>query len=131
MTRKTLEWTPEYSVGVEIIDEQHKKLFSILDELIRADFSAADRDWQREKLEELIEYMRYHFQYEEELIGKFHPVDLEMHRAQHDEFRRQVAKLYDRWLKGAGDVGDSAIAFLAEWISRHVLEVDRKYGPFM
>ena len=60
-----LEWTEELSVGVPSIDEQHKVLIRLLNELFDATQAERGQTLLGKVLNELADYTVYHFQYEE------------------------------------------------------------------
>ena len=124
-------WRDEYSVGVEIIDEQHKHFFEIANELY--DLSVKD-DFSRGNLfafiTELGSYAFYHLGTEEGYFEEFNYEDKVMHIEVHNIFRKKVSD----YLAGARDeksdlrkLAGEAADFCNDWLSRHILALDKKY----
>ena len=80
-----IEWSPECNVNINKIDEQHKKLVGIINKLYEA---LADetriKELIRKVIEDLLDYTKYHFGTEEDLMrNSGHPNFLK-HKAEHD-----------------------------------------------
>lgn len=126
-----IRWKEEYSVQVEEIDEQHKKLFSIINRLADAMKIGKGRDVLDAVLTELVAYTEYHFNTEERLFEKHGYPEHEDHKQMHDDL---VNKAQD--LKAAFDSGNTKISvdvmlLLSNWLNNHILEVDKRYGPYL
>jgi len=124
-------WNDSYSVSVSQCDEQHKKLFAILNELFDAMRVGKGREAAGAILEKLVGYAQTHFRTEEELFRRTKYPDKAAHEAQHRKFEEQVGKL-----KQATDLNNSAntialMEFLKNWLADHIQKVDRQYGPHL
>ena len=78
-----ITWKDEYSVGLDSIDQQHKKLINLINQLTTAVDYSTGEEFEREALAELVEYTKTHFSYEEGLMEDNGYPDFEAHRAQH------------------------------------------------
>lgn len=122
-----ITWSDEYSVEIQEIDEQHKKLVNIINRLYDALAAKKDREKVEAVLVELIEYTKVHFAVEETLMRIFHYEEYDAHKEIHD---RIVAKVLDFKMKyDAGDekVGMELLMFLKEWLFDHINKVDKRY----
>ncbi len=88
-----VEWDESFSVGVKEIDEQHKKLISILNTLYHAMSRGKGKEILTHIIEELKNYAVYHFSTEEEYMKKFNCKIYKEHKALHDEFMTH-SKIY-------------------------------------
>src|SRR5690554_2714851 len=120
-----LKWKDKFETGIKEIDNQHKRLFEIgseLYELISLDDGIDHYDDIVYLLDELKDYTKYHFDYEEELLGKFNYEGLEQQRHQHQDF---IDKLYETEAKDIDmnqkQVILDMIDFLLKWISGHIV----------
>jgi len=124
-------WDPVYRIGVDVIDEQHRKLFRIGKRFYDA--------WRRRVrgaalsriFDELVEYASYHFAEEERLMQQVGYPDLPQHRANHEELVElvhQYRKLLKDRVPGAEE---QALEFLRTWLRAHVLDADRKIGIYL
>ncbi|MFQ5475278.1 MAG: bacteriohemerythrin [Candidatus Nanoarchaeia archaeon] len=120
------EWSPEYSVGVKILDEQHKQLILMMDKLIK---SIDDQETKNlaENLDELRKLKENHFSTEEKYFKEFCYPEAETHIKEHDKFRKKVASLSGKCKKKEIESSFETIDFLEDWLINHILEVDKRY----
>lgn len=126
-----ITWKESYSVGVTIIDEQHKKLFALLNELKDAQEKEKDYDTFYKIINELCDYSVYHFKTEEDLLKEINYPHLSEHVEEHEYFRRQVKELQKMSKERKLLLSIKLVIFLKEWILTHVLESDKDFGRFL
>ena len=68
--RRYLTWKDSYSVGIESIDNDHKKLIHLINNLQTSIDYKTDKQFEKQTLDEVIDYTHYHFSREEELMKK-------------------------------------------------------------
>jgi hemerythrin len=125
------EWKENFSVNNKDIDEQHKKLFEIGQRLYDLISSSGDYDRFDEImaiLDELSEYVKYHFEFEEKLMEKCQYSNLATHKMEHYFFMKKINKEKER------DIDSSQketllrlVKFVADWIMQHILKEDMAY----
>ncbi|MBW7996337.1 MAG: bacteriohemerythrin [Candidatus Glassbacteria bacterium] len=123
-------WKPEYSVGVPGLDDQHKELFKLLDELSAAIENGDDSDLGN-ALSKMHVYILFHFSSEEHLLTKYGFDKLDQHIAKHADFKEKVQEFNARL---SGDKRQLAVEirdYLDGWISNHILETDKAYEQFL
>jgi len=125
------EWQDIYSVGVEKIDNQHKRLFEIANRF----YAAYERREARAVLagifNELVEYTAYHFADEERMMRQHGYPDFDRHKASHEKLANLVLG-YRRQLEGGEpNVEPHAMNFIKTWLNGHVLGMDRNYRECM
>lgn len=124
------DWDPSISVGIEVIDEQHKELFRIgrdLEQLILTECMGINEEQLLAHLCELREYVTYHFYTEEKMIELHYSSDiLDRHKKLHGNFKILINKIDCIAL-----VNDPVTelkklkTFLQEWLFQHILVEDR------
>jgi hemerythrin-like metal-binding protein len=125
-------WQDRYRVGVREIDEQHKRLFGMIDA-----FYGALGAGQPAKpalgalLSGLLDYTRYHFSCEEQLMLQTAFPMARSHRAQHAAFVAKVSDMRERYVSGHLVLSIEATGFLREWLSSHILVLDRQLGDHL
>ena len=125
-----LKWTKDYSVGITQFDEQHKKLFSYLNDLYEAlDNQINNQEILSKTLNDLIVYTFIHFSDEESYMKKYSFPELSLHIIEHDKLRKKVLA-YQQDLNTGKKVIQvkEVIDFLADWVKNHILKTDKKYG---
>lgn len=126
-----IEWEQKFSVGIEEIDEQHKKLFEIINDVFDGIAVGSDSSVLNHAFEQVIDYTKYHFATEERYLDQMHYPDAAEHKAQHQKLLEETLKLQEEFTEGAPSVSLELVDFLTEWLQKHILLHDKKYAPFI
>ena len=123
-----ITWDDSYTVRVKRFDDDHKRLFSLVNELHDAMKAGVGGKIMQQVVQELADYTRYHFSGEEALMEETQYPAVGAHRSQHREFVKKVEQ-FQRDLK-AGAVGQSVAvtAFLKDWLINHIQRTDHDYS---
>ncbi len=125
-------WGEKYRVGIEIVDDQHKKLIALINELHEAMSLGEGSEVMEETLDELVEYTYTHFSSEENLMNIYHYPDLGKHKVEHEYFAKQVSNIKHNLERGSSiAITLSTMNFLKDWLSNHILGTDMQYAPFL
>lgn len=123
-----LVWNERYNIGVDIIDKEHKKLFSILNKLFDFGQQEEKSQWV---CQEAIKYFRdhalKHFADEEAYMVSIDYAGLEVHRRIHRNFRERTIPALERELELNKYSPESVNHFLgvcAGWLIGHSLIED-------
>ncbi|MCK9379850.1 MAG: bacteriohemerythrin [Sulfuritalea sp.] len=125
-----LEWTPDLSVGIDVIDAQHKRIVEYINQLHEARIHG-DKDAIARVIEELVDYTLSHFSFEESMMEEAHYRFLAPHKKVHELFVRRVGEYQQRFKMGedvatvAGDMQNT----LVTWLMNHIRREDMDYGP--
>jgi hemerythrin-like metal-binding protein len=121
------EWKDEYSVSVKRFDGEHKKLFSLLNELNEAMTRGQGRLVISKVLQELLTYTRVHFAAEESAMRMVAFSGLPSHTAEHRLLTEKVEQFAADFSKGNACITIDVLYFLRDWLQNHILATDRKY----
>jgi len=124
------KWSDDYTVGVAEIDEQHKELVRLLNDLHQAIHERHGSDASRKILNELAEYTRVHFAVEESLMRITHYPDFENHKKIHESLIQQVVELQNKLDSGTAKISFELLHFLKQWLMHHIVESDKLFGAF-
>jgi hemerythrin len=123
-------WNPNLLIGNAKLDEQHRMIFKILDNLLTAISEQKGQKPVVKALAALSVYVASHFKMEEELMAKFGFADLDAHRESHETLRRQVDHMVERFHKeGLNKL--ELIIFMQDWLGNHIQNVDKQFADFM
>ncbi|MDX9703287.1 MAG: bacteriohemerythrin [Candidatus Auribacterota bacterium] len=125
-----IEWNQSYSVNVCEIDEQHKKLIALLNELYDAMKAGKSKDVLTKTLKGLIDYTVYHFGAEEKYMHKFNYPGYLSHKGEHEKLVRKVVDFQKEFEKGNASISIDLMNFLKDWVSGHIQGTDKKYSSF-
>jgi hemerythrin len=123
-------WSGTLSVGVQEIDEQHKELVGLLNELHRAVVEHHGSAACADILRRLAEYTRIHFAVEESLMRILAYPEFERHKGEHDALIAQVKQLQAKLAEGKATITFELLHFLKVWLTRHIQASDRRYGAY-
>jgi len=122
-----LQWSEEISVGVEELDEQHKLLISLINDLHDAMQTRRSHEVMQEIMLRLTEYTRIHFAVEESLMRILAYPGYEEHKLQHEELIKTVIDLANKLKSGKANVSFALMHFLKSWLTKHIMESDKQY----
>ena len=125
------EWKTTNCVGLKEIDEQHKELFSIADELRIAIKDGKSNEIISGSVYRLFEYTQYHFSLEEKLMAEDNYPNFEMHKNQHQKLMVRVKELQKDIVPDDFRSSLLVLELLIQWIQNHILEDDRNYANFV
>ncbi|XXJ21013.1 bacteriohemerythrin [Desulfovibrio caledoniensis] len=128
-----IEWHESHSVGVPSIDEQHKRLMALTNRLFQAIMNEAGEAALEGILNELADYVSYHFTHEEELLRKYgYPEDLlTEHEAEHKALTDEVHRYIALYRKDPANLDLSVYVFLRDWTTEHMSRSDSEYSEFL
>jgi len=123
-----VKWTEEYSVGIKEIDNQHKGLIIIINELFTLMTKGKAKDNLSEIFDYLTDYTKKHFFTEETLLYKYAYPDLEKHKIEHSKFIEKLNNLKSDFSKGKITISLEILNFLKDWLLNHIKLSDKKYS---
>ena len=127
-----LSWNEKLSVGVASLDEDHKKLVALLNQLFDAIYSGHGKESLGKTLDDMIAYAKTHFNHEEMFFAQTAYPDSAAHHAEHEKFTCRVLEEREKYKKGAtGTLSLEVINFLKNWLLDHIQGTDKKYGPHL
>ncbi|MBI4755590.1 MAG: hemerythrin family protein [Betaproteobacteria bacterium] len=125
---KDIVWGRILSVGVDEIDDDHRKLVNIFNILNHSVTQGEPPEYLAAVLEELINCTVWHFSHEERLMLKYGYEGVEEHKAEHRELIRSVKELQQEILQADKPVAEEEIEFLERWLTGHILTADMRLG---
>lgn len=127
-----IEWNPSYSVGEEKMDQQHRQLFSAINDLYDSmALAMPDHPRTLSCIDFLKEYTLTHFADEEALMRDMKFAGLQAHVDEHQKLIGRLDELTNRLLKAQPDtfIDDDVVMFLVgDWLLQHVVEHDQEYA---
>jgi hemerythrin-like metal-binding protein len=113
---------------VKQFDSDHKKLFSLVNELNDAMAQGQGRLVIGNVLQQLLQYTRDHFAAEEAAMRGADFDGLAAHVAEHRELTEKVEKFAEEYSSGRTSVTIDVLYFLRDWLDHHVCLTDHKYS---
>jgi hemerythrin-like metal-binding protein len=123
-----VEWKPFYSVGDAAMDEEHKRLLGMIDDLYEASRQKDGQQQFQGVLDRLVDYTMTHFEHEERLMRQCGFPNFDAHKMMHEEMRRRSFAFRD----GAEAIKPrDLLEFLRGWWTRHIQNQDQGYSPYL
>ena len=122
-----IKWDDKYSVGIAMIDEEHKKLIGILNKVIYAKEHNGNSEEIREVLREVTNYALTHFRTEETYMKEFNYPEYQEHKEEHRDFSTEIIAYLEKLIKGDYQIANEIIEYLKWWLVNHIQATDKKY----
>jgi hemerythrin len=128
-----MQWNESLSVGIALIDDQHKIWIDKFNGISEAIESNQGPQRIAEALGFLSAYTRFHFDAEERYMAEYAYPDADAHKSKHEELKKTLADLEEEYLEdGATHIlADSVDKFVGNWLAKHIKEVDVTFGAFL
>ncbi len=121
------------------MDEQHKRLFEVINELgdfLNDDHGSDNQKWNIQTfIIEILNYVEKHFRDEERLMEQTNAHWLEEHKKIHQGLAADVIDFRDKIVKLSDDeerlhMLEQIHKFMANWLIRHIMMEDVKFGDY-
>ncbi|GFO53426.1 hypothetical protein GMSM_04330 [Geomonas sp. Red276] len=131
MLSDALIWDESFSTTIHSMDEQHKALFGMVNELSRAMQEKRSKDTIASVLNRLISYTGTHFAAEEEAFRRTGYPEQEVHVRQHQDLVKTALALQEKVNSGETVLTHEVIDFLHDWLINHIKGSDLRYGAHL
>ena len=128
MENFVFQWSDDFSVNIEEVDEQHRTLVGLVNDLHVAIREHRGKTASRKVLDRLAEYTRTHFMLEESLMRLTRYPGFDVHRQQHEDLIAQVQSLQYKLDHENAAITFELLNFLRKWLIQHILESDKRFG---
>jgi len=131
-SKEHVSWSDSYSMGVKLIDDQHKGLLDFVNDLFNHSTGNEDeeRAYFKEVINQALQYIKMHFQTEEKLMIMTKFIGYAEHKKKHDDFKLTVIKSVKDFDSGKRLVLEKFAYFLKDWVLTHIAIVDRQYAEY-
>jgi hemerythrin len=123
-----IDWTANYSVKVDAMDEQHKKLIALINELHEAMKTGQGKEVTSRVLTNLVRYTQTHFTAEEKLLEQYHYPKLGEQKIAHKGFVAKIQETQKKAETTTIGVNNDLLKFLKDWLINHIEGSDKQYG---
>ncbi len=127
-----IPWREEFALGISEIDEQHKKILAIINNLseIFQGKKHHEQEIINQIIQELDDYANHHFQTEEKYFDLFSYQDAEAHIKIHNQYREKIVEWRQKYEKeNDPKIFFDVSEFLKNWWVWHINNTDRAYVP--
>jgi len=129
---KTISWSDDLSVGVHVIDADHKFLIDLIKQVNQEVAAPGSAKRIGGLLNALYEYTDFHFIREEALMKACAYPGLADHRKVHEKLCARMEEIRDQHASAPSEAMSGEIqTFLNEWLTKHIMGHDKNYAPSM
>ncbi len=125
--KQLMEWSDQLSVGIQEIDEQHKVLVDLINQLHDAIIHHHGADVSCEIMDRLCDYTKIHFAVEESILRILDYPDYADHKTHHEMLLTQVQELRHKMETEDHSISFELLHFLKKWLTIHIMEEDTAY----
>ena len=128
-----ISWDDSLSIGIGLIDEQHKVWIERLNALSAAVESHQEVQLVAKTLDFMVDYVEFHFATEEKHMAAQNYPGLELQKTEHAAFRHTLSELVREFEEDGAThrLGDSINNFQIAWLKKHIRQVDKQFGDFI
>ena len=130
-SRTLMRWHDDYSIGVQRIDNHHRRQFEIANSLLDLIERGKSKAEVNEALGMLVEYARFHFEEEEALMARYSYPEVATHMGRHQRMIAHLTGFAHGLSDNVSPSESEVLNFLQEWLVGHTLSEDRKVGSFL
>lgn len=124
-------WKDSYSVGIKSLDDDHRKLLNLINHLQTAVHYQTGEIFEKEALDEVVAYTKYHFEREEKMLEEAGFKDLEAHKALHAKMIAEVDGFVTEYDKRGHEALEEVAQYLKDWLVGHINGTDQEYGSLL
>jgi hemerythrin len=124
-------WDPDCSLGIEAVDEDHRKLVELINELTVGLTSERPVRNPELTLEALARQAQNHFANEEWLMRQHYYPEMLKHKAEHAKLMGQVQTLHAAVRSGRMALSKELVTFLEHWLISHMVGMDKSLATFL
>jgi hemerythrin-like metal-binding protein len=126
-----MPWSDALKVNIKSIDEQHKQLVDLINDLHKTLVNGESNYYMSFVLNELVDYTHYHFVTEEKLMAIVGYDDIENHKRGHKKLIWQIVDFQEKIKNGRTSLSMEIMDFLKDWLLKHINGTDKKYASTM
>jgi len=132
MKTERIKWSDEYSVGIQLIDDQHKELINLTNNLYNhvTGNKEEERAYFDKVIQYVLDYVKNHFVTEEQCMLATNYSGYSEHKHRHDEFTFSVIKSINEINTGKVLALEKFADYLKEWILTHIAVMDKQYNLY-
>ena len=113
-----MKWIPEYNTGIDVIDDQHKRILDYINEIVEIN-DGTDRARVKQILDNIIDYTQSHFTFEESLQEEAGYNYRVPHKRVHDLFIKKIESYRQRFELGQS-IEIELHEVLSKWLINHI-----------
>jgi hemerythrin len=130
--KEYVKWSDTYSMGIKLIDDQHKGLLDFVNDLLNHSTGneKEERIYFKKVIQQAVQYIQVHFATEEKMMLATKFPGYKEHKRTHDEFTLTVVQSAEDFKSGKKRVLSKFACFLRDWVLTHIAVMDVQYAAY-
>lgn len=124
-------WADSLSVGVQKIDDQHKRWLALANDMHNALREGRGRQEVNGCLDGIVDYMSTHFAFEESEMRRTDYPSYADHKALHDAFALDIKDLQKKAAAKELSVSIDVMSTMKDWLVNHITKIDKQFGNYL
>ncbi|MDR0324323.1 MAG: bacteriohemerythrin [Treponema sp.] len=132
-TSDIVVWGDKYATGIKLIDQQHRELVDLTNNLFHAclDGEQAAKPAFMEAMHRMVEYVRFHFNMETEMLERIKYPGFSEHKKLHETLIKQILDAAEQFKEGKKFVPNHFVRTLKDWVFGHIAIHDKFYASYV
>ena len=128
-----ITWSEKYYTGVPLVDSQHRELIKLTNELYNACMGGKEKTEAvfKDAMRRMVDYVRFHFNAEQELLKQINYPDYPHHKMQHDSLVKDIIDAAAEYKEGVKFVPNNFVRRLKDWIFSHIAVYDQQWAGYV
>jgi len=127
-----LVWNDSYSAGLGALDEDHKRLFDVINKMDAAVQAGRGEDVMGEVLRDIAHHTNDHFPHEEKLMAEHNYPGIHEHQEMHKAGFAKIAEMQAQFENKDPALTPAKLShFLSFWFGTHFLTEDAKFKRYL
>ena len=126
-------WGDSYATGIELIDNQHKELVRLTNQLYHACLAGSETVETAFKaaMTQMVDYVRFHFTAELEILKRINYPNYHEHKKQHVTLVMNILEASKEFSAGKKFVAHNFVRTLKDWVFSHIAFADKLYAAYI
>ncbi|MCB4358229.1 bacteriohemerythrin [Quatrionicoccus australiensis] len=119
-----VRWEGSLSVGIDVIDEHHRYLFDLTNDLFEIVSQKRGASEVARVLKALSQYAQVHFRAEERMMAHYGYAAIAVQQHQHHAFEDRLQGFYEELHNNPLTAQFEVLIYLRNWLVRHIVQED-------
>jgi len=115
-----IPWDENLSVGIDIIDEHHRYLFDLINDLYAVVINKRGTRQVARLIKSLDAYAKIHFRAEEQMMNHYGYAGITQQLHQHHAFEEKIAEFYEELHVNPLVAQFDVLSYLRDWLIHHI-----------
>lgn len=133
VNNELVTWSDKFSCGVKLIDDQHKQLVELVNEMFNhvTGNDIQEHNYFNSVIQEAVKYVKLHFATEEKIMFVTKFMGYAEHKKEHEDFLNTILDNIHDYEEGKNLTLSTFTIFLKDWILSHITLIDRQYIDYL